>query len=370
MTSTDESGIERILRANITQVSKPLLSAAEVFKRWDSLLFEDGGILLERNTLVALEIRAVLAKHKVWSRRGKSIRLYREGNLYSAYVRIGDVPPEPAPVEQAEDSWISMEVDGGQRNEQDESADQPELRSSKECWPLVSPQRWRGRNILKRIMLCSHFGARCVCVCVCESERTERAQHQRQTNKELAKPILQETLPAYCVPKVVRMETGEVLYMSTRPPPKISLRHEWKRELGSEHAQRSEVGQLTGSFQSNQPNQNPIRERTGRPVVRDDARTVQDERKTSRSQEIDVDSFHEEPVSSERSGRPVIETSVIQARSSEDSKDHNGEKAHERTRRLVFETHTQKMCQIVLKHVLFMKAKRSTLEMKHFVRER
>ena len=58
--------------------------------------------------------------------------------------------------------------------------------------------------------------------------------------------ILQETLPAYCIPKVVRMKTGEVLYekvyMSSRPPPKISLKHEWKRELGSEHAQRTEAG--------------------------------------------------------------------------------------------------------------------------------
>ena len=64
--------------------------------------------------------------------------------------------------------------------------------------------------------------------------------------------ILQETLPAYCIPKVVRMETGGVLYikvyMSPRPPPKISLKHEWKRELGSEHAQRSEVGQLSRIF--------------------------------------------------------------------------------------------------------------------------
>ena len=54
MKSTDESGIERTLQGNITEVSKPLLSAAEVSKRWDSLLFEDGGILLERNTPVAL----------------------------------------------------------------------------------------------------------------------------------------------------------------------------------------------------------------------------------------------------------------------------------------------------------------------------
>ena len=49
--------------------------------------------------------------------------------------------------------------------------------------------------------------------------------------------ILQETLPAYCIPKVVRLKTGEVLNekicMSPRPPPKISLRHEWTRELGS-----------------------------------------------------------------------------------------------------------------------------------------
>ena len=47
--------------------------------------------------------------------------------------------------------------------------------------------------------------------------------------------IFQGTLPAYFVPKVVRLKTGEVLYeksyMSPRPPPKISLRHDhdWTR---------------------------------------------------------------------------------------------------------------------------------------------
>ena len=47
--------------------------------------------------------------------------------------------------------------------------------------------------------------------------------------------ILQGTLPAHCIPKVVRLKTGEVLYeksyMSPRPPPKISLRHDhgWTR---------------------------------------------------------------------------------------------------------------------------------------------
>ena len=159
--------------------------------------------------------------------------------------------------------------------------------------------------------------------------------------------ILQATLPAYCIPKVVRMEPGEVffekVFMSPRPPPKSSLKHEWKRELGSEHAQRTEVGQLSRSFHSNQPILNPNRERTGRLVIRNGLSTVQDGRKTSRSQEIDVNSFHEDTVSSERTERPVIETSVIQARSSEDRKDSNGfvEMAHERTRRLVSVTNTE-----------------------------
>ena len=162
--------------------------------------------------------------------------------------------------------------------------------------------------------------------------------------------ILQEALPAYCIPTVVRMETGEVInekvYMSPQPPPKISLKHEWKRKLDSEHAQRPEVVQLSGSFQSNQAIPNPSRERTERPIVEDDTRTVQDERKTSRSQEIDVNFFHEETGSSERTERTVTvklgnETSVIQARSSEDKKDPNVEHAHERTRRLVSVTNTE-----------------------------
>ena len=42
------------------------------------------------------------------------------------------------------------------------------------------------------------------------------------------------------------METGEVIYervnASPRPPPKISLKHDWMKELGSEVAQRPLVG--------------------------------------------------------------------------------------------------------------------------------
>ena len=45
----------------------------------------------------------------------------------------------------------------------------------------------------------------------------------------------------------------EKVYMSLRPPPKISLKHDWKRELGSEDAQRPE-GQVVQQFKSSQSN--------------------------------------------------------------------------------------------------------------------
>ena len=61
--------------------------------------------------------------------------------------------------------------------------------------------------------------------------------------------ILYDTLPAYCSQKVVRMETGEIIYEkvfeSPRLPPKISLRHAWMKELGSEVARQAEVNQPT-----------------------------------------------------------------------------------------------------------------------------
>ena len=92
--------------------------------------------------------------------------------------------------------------------------------------------------------------------------------------------ILEGTLPAVCIPTVVRMKIGEVfyekVYLSPRPPPKISLKQEWKREMGSPHAQRTEIGQQSRSFQSNQTTLNPVRERSGRLDF------TRDGRKTSR----------------------------------------------------------------------------------------
>ena len=61
------------------------------------------------------------------------------------------------------------------------------------------------------------------------------------------------------------METGEIVYEkvyeSPRLPPKISLRHHWMKESGSEVARQAEVNQPT------QPNPNPNHDRMGRPVV-------------------------------------------------------------------------------------------------------
>ena len=81
------------------------------------------------------------------------------------------------------------------------------------------------------------------------------------------------------------------------------------------------------NFQPTQPTPNPIRDRSGRPD------NMQDGRKTSRSQENNVNSFCEELSSSDRTGR-LVETEV-QTRSSKDTKDFNVEQTHERTGRPV-----------------------------------
>ena len=121
--------------------------------------------------------------------------------------------------------------------------------------------------------------------------------------------------------------------MSPRPPPKISLKHDWKRELGSEVARQPEreVARQAKCSQPTQPTPNPIRERSGRPD------NMRDGRNTYRSQEINVNSFCEELSSSERTRRPV-ESDVIQTRSSEDSKSLTVEQTHDRTRRPVTDT--------------------------------
>ena len=75
--------------------------------------------------------------------------------------------------------------------------------------------------------------------------------------------ILYNTLPSFLYPEGYYDGNGEIVYEkvyeSPRPPPKISLRSDWMKELGSEVARQAEDNQPT------QPNPNPIY-RTGRPV--------------------------------------------------------------------------------------------------------
>ena len=117
--------------------------------------------------------------------------------------------------------------------------------------------------------------------------------------------ILQGVLPPSCIVRAERLRNGEKLYerqyLSPRPPPKISLRHDlnWTRgndDWGSTVEHRP-VGKLvqqslgeTAQFGSSKPTQSPttIEDRSGRPVA----------------QEI-VGALQEKPSSSDRPGKPV-----------------------------------------------------------------
>ena len=135
-------------------------------------------------------------------------------------------------------------------------------------------------------------------------------------------------LPAYCIPKVVRLKTGEVLYeksyMSPRPQPKISLRHDhdWtggKVPLGSTVDQQPEgkvVRQSRGEVQHatfsqlTQPIPKPICDRSRQPDNTQDVFVVKGE--TSRSHDINDKGFHEELCASDRSGQPDTLSENIQ----------------------------------------------------------
>ena len=133
--------------------------------------------------------------------------------------------------------------------------------------------------------------------------------------------ILQGTLPAHCISKVERLKTGEMLYerryLSPRPPPKISLRHDHNWPEGNDQSgsavEQQPVGKLVQqSFgearraESSKPTQskrNPICDRTGKPVETE--RVFVEKGKTSHSQEIVGKRLQEELGSSDRTGEPV-----------------------------------------------------------------
>ena len=159
----------------------------------------------------------------------------------------------------------------------------------------------------------------------CSSERINILSDSIECNH------FQGTLPAYCIPKVVRLKTGEVLYekayMSPRPPPKISLRHDWTKELGSKvdrqpqeevarqpreevaRQLRGEVSRQAKFFQPTQPIPKPICDRSGQPDNKHEV--FVDKGETSWCREIKEKSSREEPCSSDRSGQPDKRSNAV-----------------------------------------------------------
>ena len=118
--------------------------------------------------------------------------------------------------------------------------------------------------------------------------------------------ILQGILPAYCIPKVVRLKTGEVSYEKahmSRRPPKISLRHDLgskvDRQSEGEIARqpRGEVARQAKFFQPTPSIPNPIRDRSARPGITQDVIGVQ-ACSSEDSKSLNVEQTHD------RSGRP------------------------------------------------------------------
>ena len=99
--------------------------------------------------------------------------------------------------------------------------------------------------------------------------------------------ILQGTLPAHCILKVERLKIGEKLferqYLSPRPPPKISLKHDHNWTKGNDQSgstvEHQPVGKLVqqsfgealqaGSSKPTQSKPSPIGDRTGKPVTQE-----------------------------------------------------------------------------------------------------
>ena len=135
--------------------------------------------------------------------------------------------------------------------------------------------------------------------------------------------ILQGTLPAHCISRVERLKNGEVLYerryLSPRPPPKISLKHDhdWTKgndQLGSTVEHRP-VGKLvqqslgeTLQAGSPKPTQslNPIGDRTGKPVTQEIVGKLQGELSSSdRTGELVKDEDKRVMKDPDRTGEPV-----------------------------------------------------------------
>ena len=135
--------------------------------------------------------------------------------------------------------------------------------------------------------------------------------------------ILQGTLPAHCIVKVERLKTGEKLYerqyLSSRPPPKISLKHDLNWTKGNDQSgstvEHQPVGKLvqqslgeTLQAGSSKPTQfpKPIEDRTGKPVTQEIVGKSQGELSSSdRTGELVKDEEKRVMRNHDRTGKPV-----------------------------------------------------------------
>ena len=117
--------------------------------------------------------------------------------------------------------------------------------------------------------------------------------------------ILQGTLPAYCIVKVERLKTGETLYerqyLSPRPPPKISFKHDLNWTKGNDQS---------GSTVEHQPVGKLVQQSLGETLQAGSSRPTQfpkpieDRTEKLVTQEI-VGKSQGELSSSDRTGEPV-----------------------------------------------------------------
>ena len=106
--------------------------------------------------------------------------------------------------------------------------------------------------------------------------------------------IFYDTLASYCISKIVVMESGEIIcekvYVSPRPPPTISFKDYWMKELDSEVAGSSKDTQRI------QPNPKHPKSRMGRTVGGQES---------TKQIEKDILFGHEDIKHSTRTERPV-----------------------------------------------------------------
>ena len=138
--------------------------------------------------------------------------------------------------------------------------------------------------------------------------------------------ILQGTLPAHCIVKVERLKSGEKLYerqyLSPRPPPNISLKHDLNWTKGNDEGSTVEhqpVGKLVQQSLgealqpgSSKPTQfpKPIEDRTGQPVTQEIVGKSQGELSSSdRTGELVKEEEKRVLKSHDRTGEPVEPTS-------------------------------------------------------------